>query len=128
MTDIQIIRAPNGDELVVLPRADYDALLDRLDEAAEDEDDVAIYDARRAALAAGTESFLPVEVSAAILQGASLLKAIRLWRGVSQKYICASTGLGQGYLSDLENRRRSGTAETIEKLALALNIPVTWLK
>jgi transcriptional regulator with XRE-family HTH domain len=36
-------------------------------------------------------------------------------------------GIGQGYLSDLENGRRSGTPETIAKLAEALNVPVEWL-
>jgi transcriptional regulator with XRE-family HTH domain len=37
------------------------------------------------------------------------------------------TGIGQGYPSDLENGRRSGTPETIAKLAEALNVPVEWL-
>ena len=37
------------------------------------------------------------------------------------------TGIGQGYLSDLENGRRSGTPETIAKLAQALDVPVMWL-
>jgi transcriptional regulator with XRE-family HTH domain len=37
------------------------------------------------------------------------------------------TGIGQGYLSDLENGRRTGTPETVAKLAEALNVPVEWL-
>jgi hypothetical protein len=41
----QIIRTPSGEELVVLPRAEYAALLDRVDHEAEDADNVAIYDA-----------------------------------------------------------------------------------
>jgi hypothetical protein len=36
-----------------LPRAEYEALLKRADHEAEDADDVAIYDARKAELAAG---------------------------------------------------------------------------
>jgi PHD/YefM family antitoxin component YafN of YafNO toxin-antitoxin module len=59
----QIIRTPGGEELVVLPRADYEALLERADGAAEDADDVAIYDARKAELAAGGV-VLPPEVKA----------------------------------------------------------------
>src|ERR1700678_628786 len=81
----QIIRTPSGEELVVLPRADYEALLDRADCEAEDADDVAIYDARKAELAAGSV-VLPPEVSAAILRGDSRLKAIRNWRGKTQLY------------------------------------------
>lgn len=91
-----------------------------------DAEDAAIYDARKAALAAG-ESILPAEVGAAVLRGESRLKAIRNWRDVTQLHLSARTGLGQGYLSDLESGRRAGTAETVAKLAEALNVPLDWL-
>ena len=122
----QIIRSPSGEELVVLPRAEYEALLERADRAAEDADDVAIYDARKAELTAGG-SVLPPEVSAAILRGDSRLKAIRKWRDATQQYLEFKTGISQGYLSDLESGRRTGTPETIAKLAKVLNVPVDWL-
>jgi transcriptional regulator with XRE-family HTH domain len=67
---------------------------------------------------------LPPEVSAAILGGESRLKAIRNWRGETQLHLNFKTGIGQGYLSDLENGRRTGTPETIAKLAQALDVPV----
>jgi hypothetical protein len=51
MSAPQIIRTPSGEELVVLPRAEYEALLERADHEGEDADDVAIYDARKAELA-----------------------------------------------------------------------------
>jgi hypothetical protein len=122
----QIIRTPGGEELVVLPRAEYEALVARADHEAEDADDVAIYDARKAELAKGGV-VLPPEVSAAILRGESRLKAIRSWRGETQLQLNVMTGIGQGYLSDLESGRRTGTPETIAKLAQALNVPVEWL-
>jgi hypothetical protein len=120
----QIIRTPGGEELVVLPRAEYEALVARADHQAEDADDV--YDARKAELAKGGV-VLPPEVSAAILRGESRLKAIRSWRGETQLHLNVMTGIGQGYLSDLESGRRTGTPETIAKLAQALNVPVEWL-
>jgi len=125
MSAVQIIRTSSGEELVVLPRAEYEALLDR---AAydEDADDVAIYDTRKAELAAGGV-VLPPQVSAAILRGESRLKAIRNWRDVTQAYLAFKTNIGQGYLSDLESGRRAGTAETVAKLAQALDVPVEWL-
>jgi len=126
MSAPQIIRTPSGEELVVLPRAEYEALLERADHEAEDADDVAIYDARKAELAAGGV-VLPPEVSAAILRGESRLKAIRNWRGETQLHLNFKTGIGQGYLSDLESGRRTGTPETIAKLAQALSVPVEWL-
>ena len=126
MSAPQIICTPGGEELVVLPRAEYEALLERADHAAEDADDVAIYDARKTELESGGV-VLPPEVSAAMLRGESRLKAIRKWRAVTQSGLSAATCIGQGYLSDLENRRRAGTPETIAKLAQALNVPVAWL-
>ena len=126
MSAPQIIRTPGGEELVVLPRAEYEALLARADHGAEDADDAAIHDARKAELAAGGVA-LPPEVSAAILRGESRLKAIRSWRGETQLQLNFKTGIGQGYLSDLESGRRTGTPETIAKLAQALNVPVEWL-
>jgi DNA-binding XRE family transcriptional regulator len=126
MSAPQIIRTPSGEELVVLPRAEYEALLERADHGAEDADDVAIYDARKAELAGGGGVLAP-EVSAAILRGDSRLKAIRSWRGETQQQLEAKTGIGQGYLSDLENGRRAGTSETVAKLAQALDVPVEWL-
>jgi DNA-binding XRE family transcriptional regulator len=112
--------------MVVLPRADYEALVERADHEAEDAEDVAIYDARKAELAAGG-GILPPEVSAAILRGDSRLKAIRNWRGETQLHLTFKTGIAQGYLSDLENGRRRGTSDTIAKLAQALNVPAEWL-
>lgn len=126
MRSPQIIRTPDGEELVVLPRADYEALVERADHEAEDAADVAIYDARKAELAAGG-GILPPEVSAAILRGDSRLKAIRNWRGETQLHLTFKTGIAQGYLSDLENGRRRGTSDTIAKLAQALNVPAEWL-
>lgn len=126
MTTPQIIRTPGGEELVVLPRAEFEALLDRADQEAEDADDAAIYDARKAELAAGGV-VLPPEVSTAILRGDSRLKAIRHWRDETQLHLAFKTGVGQGYLSDLESGRRTGAPETIAKLAQALEVPVDWL-
>jgi hypothetical protein len=127
MADVQTLRTASGEELVVLSREDYEALVALASEAAEDEDDVAMYDARKAEMATGGETPLPQPIGAALLRGDSLLKAIRRWRGVSQTALAERTGIGQGCLSDLERRRRSGTPETFEKLAAALDVPISWL-
>ncbi len=122
----QFIRTPNGEELVVLSRADYEALLAGLDDEAEDAEDIAMYDARKAELVSAG-GVLPPEVSAAILRGDSRLKAIRNWRDETQLQLSFKTGIGQGYLSDLESGRRMGTPETVAKLAAALDVPTDWL-
>jgi hypothetical protein len=63
MSGPQIIRTPSGEELVVLPRAEYEALLERADREVEDADDVAIYDARKAELGAGGGVLLRRQIS-----------------------------------------------------------------
>ena len=126
MSTPQIIRTASGEELVVLPRAEYEALLGGANQDSEDAEDVAIYDARKAELDAGG-IVLPPAVSVAMLRGDSRLKAIRKWRDMTQLHIESKTDIGQGYLSDLESGRRTGTPATIAKLAKALRVPTEWL-
>ncbi len=123
----QTITTPGGEELVVLSRADYDALVAAANAHDEDADDVAAYDARKAEFAAGVAERLPPEVSAAMMRGDSLLKALRNWRDMTQMHLAFRTNLGQGYLSDLESGRRKGTAETLTAIANALDAPPEWL-
>lgn len=69
---VQFLKTDTGDELVVLSRRDYDALLARAgDEDAEDRMTLIL------AAEARAEQPLPEPVSAAILRGDSILKALR---------------------------------------------------
>jgi DNA-binding XRE family transcriptional regulator len=123
----QTITSPSGDELVVLARSDYDALVAAAEAHDEDADDIAVYDLRKAELAAGLDARLPPEVSARLLKGESLLKALRNWRDMTQMHLAFKAHIGQGYLSDLESGRRKGTPETLKMIAAALDVPAQWL-
>ena len=127
MGRIQIIRTPSGEEMVVLPRTEYDALVAAAEAADEDSDDVAIYDARKAALASEGGGLLPVPVGALLLKGNSRLKAIRLWRDMTQTELAKQAGVGQGYLSDMESGRRPVSGEVLQALAKRLNVPPEWI-
>lgn len=117
----------DGAELVLLTRAEYDVLVALAEEAEEDAADVAIYDARKAELAASVNSYLPKEVSAMLLRGDRLIKALRKWKDMTQLQLAHRTGLAQGYLSDLESGRRTGTNETLKVIAKALDVDPSWL-
>lgn len=121
----QIIKTPTGEEMVVVLKADYDALLRQLEELEEEADDRAIYDIRKAEL--GSNSPLPASVSSAMLRGDSLLKAVREWRGMSQSSLAKSAGIGQGFLSDMESGKRAGSKKTLAQIAEALDLPDGWL-
>ena len=116
-----------GAELVLLTRAEFDHLMAIAEEAEENAADIALYDARKAEIAAEAQSILPQEVSAMLLRGDSLLKALRKWRGMTQVHLASKTGLAQGYLSDLESGRRTGTEETLKLIATHLEIDPSWL-
>ncbi|WP_027151152.1 helix-turn-helix transcriptional regulator [Mesorhizobium sp. WSM2561] len=122
----QIITTPTGEELVVIPKADYEALLHAAEEALEDAADVAIYDERKADLK--TENPLPADVTMEILRGSSRLKALRNWRRLTQAELATTIGVSQGFLSDLESNRRKPSAQTRAMLAKALDIPGQWIE
>lgn len=127
MSNPRTITTPGGETLVVLPLAEYEALVGAVAEAEEDAADIAAYDEAKAALAAGEETILPADVCKLILNGDSRLKAIRKWRGMQQSDVAAQAGIGQGYLSDLEHGKRAGAAETLAKIARALDVPEHWI-
>lgn len=120
---VQFVTTPSGEDMALLSRKDYEALIERLAELEEDEADVALYDARKL----GVNPALPPELSKRILKGESLLKAIRNWRDMTQMQVEHRTGIAQGYLSDLESGRRKGTNETLMKLAALYDVPPDWL-
>jgi DNA-binding XRE family transcriptional regulator len=122
----QIIKTSTGEELVVIPKADYEALLHAAEEAAEDAADVAIYDERKAAL--GTEKALPADVTIDILRGSSRLKALRNWRNLTQAELASAIGVSQGFLSDLESNRRKPSAQTSAMLVKTLDVPAEWIE
>ena len=120
---VQIIKTESGDELIVLSRRDYDALLARSgDEAAEDRMTLVI------AAEARAERPLPQRVSENVLKGMSILSALRQEKAWTQGELATRAGITQSYLSQLEGRAKTGTAETLEKLAKALEVPLAWLE
>ena len=125
--EAQFFKTPSGDEMVIISRAEYEALIEAFSEAEEDAADLAIAIERKADLEAGRDERLPEELSALILRGVGYLTALRKWRGLTQMQLAEKSGVSQGYLSDLESRRRKGAVETLDALAKALDIPRAWL-
>ncbi len=122
----QFIKTEAGD-LVVLTRAEYDAIIGRLN-SDEDAEEMAIFDVRMAELASGSDSRLPAHVAASMLKGDTLLRALRKWKGVTQSQVALKTGLAQGYISDIESGRKPGTPEVVRKIADAIEIDPQWLQ
>ena len=125
MSKVQFIVSPSGDELAILPRAEYERLAALSDDAAEDVTDAAAYIEAKAEWQAEGRPVLPPELSSALLKHNSRLAAIRRWRGLSQETLAGKVEIQQGYLSDLETGRRSGAPATLARLAAALDVPLS---
>lgn len=94
---------------------------------AEDAEDAAIFDRRMAELRADPSKMLPAEVSRLMLRGDRLLTALRKWRNMTQMHLAFRTGLPQEHLSEIEAGTKSGTRDTLKKIAKALDIDVAWI-
>lgn len=114
----QIITTPAGERLVLLPEAEYEALL----EAAEDAADIAAYDEFKRKLEAGEEELIPLDVVKRFLAGDNPIRVWREYRGMTTTALATAAGVGQGFLSQIETGKREGTVETLKKIAGALKV------
>ena len=122
---IQTITTPAGEEMVVMPRAEYEALLDEAADAYEDGADAATF---AAALAAQRpEDVLPAAVSAAILAGHGRPRAFREWRGISTSALSEQTGIAKSVLDEIEAGKRLLDREAAARIGVALDLPAGWL-
>jgi len=126
MTKVQFIKINNGDELAVLPRADYERLANRAAETAEDAGTARLVGKARASIAAG-EPLLPKEIVDRLTAGENPIRVLREWRGMTQKDLAIQGGITQGYLSDLESGRRRGLAVRLRGISHVLKVPLDLL-
>ena len=114
----QFIMTATGERLVVLPEAEYAALL----AIAEDAEDGEIVREFKRKLAAGEEELVPSAVVDRILNGENLVRVWREHRGLTVSALAQLAGIAQPYLSQIETGKREGTLQTMKKIADALKI------
>lgn len=106
------------DETVTLSRADFEALV----EALEDAEDLAVLRAAEARVTAGEGEYLPVEMVERLAAGESPVKVWREHRGMTAKALAAAAGINAAYLSEIETGKKPGSFDAMAKLAKALGI------
>ena len=114
----QTITTPGGERLVMLPEAEFDALV----EAAEDVLDRAAAAAFRRKLDTGEEELVPASVVDRILDGENRVKVWREHRGVSRSALAGEAGLSDSDLARIETGEREATASRLKKIAAALTV------
>lgn len=112
---------PNGEEMVVLSRKDYEALLQRLDRVEDLEDSLAIADFEKK-LAAGQEELIPSEFVDRMVDGESPVRVWRDYRGLSAKDLAAKAGISTAYLSEIETGKKDGSVSALKSIADALKL------
>ena len=112
------VTTPAGEELVLLSRADFDALQEALENSRD-----AVEAARTmAAVAGGAQETLTTEEVKAALAAPTPLAFWRAKRGLTQKALGAAIGVSQSYIADLETGRRRGDPALFLRLARALRL------
>lgn len=114
MGDRQIIRTESGEELVVIPRAEYEAMQDALEDAA----DLAFIAEHRG------DPKMPIEDMLAILRGE--LHPLAAWRkaaGLTQGQLAEKAGVRAATVSDIE-RGADARVETMRRIAAVLDLSI----
>lgn len=114
----QFITTSSGERLVVLPEAEYEALLETADERA----DVAAIQDFRSKLARGEEEFVPSSMVDRILAGESAIRVWREHRGLTATALAEAAGLPQAELDAIEAGTRAPGEESLAVLARALRV------
>lgn len=107
-------------EMVTITRTEYD----RLRGAAEDLADLRAYDRAMAALAAGYDEHVPADFARRLIDGESPLRVYRDLRRLTQNQLAEKSGVNRVQIADIEAGRKTGSVETVKKLADALDIMI----
>lgn len=115
--NVQTIIKDGQPEYVVLPWAEYQLLLEALDDRL---DAAALTDfAQRLT---GGEETVPDAVVARLLAGENPIKVWREHRGLTQAALAHAAELTQSMVAMIERNDRRGTADTLSALARALGV------
>lgn len=117
--NVQFIDKDGVREWAILPYEDYLSLVSQQ----EMEEDVRAYDEAMQLVAEG-EELIPASIVYALADGENPLKVWREYRRMSQHLLAEMTGMSASYLSQIESGKRRGSAETLSKLASALNLTI----
>ena len=110
----------DGVEFAILPRIEFDAMRERLDDLA----DIQAADATLRAVAEGGDEFVPAAIAERLIGGESPLRVWRGHRGFTQQALADRSGVNRVQIAEIESGRRTGSVETLKKLARALAIQI----
>lgn len=114
-TNFQLLTL-DGKEYAVVPRGDYEALLNAID---EDETHIA---AARRILENLNEELVPFELAEQIAAGINPVRVWRKYRGMTISALATESAVTQSYLSDIEDGKKPGSVEALKRIAASLDV------
>ena len=110
-------------DTVTLTRAEYEALIERLEDA-EDNAFVDAVEAREREIGKdkARADYLPGELVRRLIEGEHPVRVWRAHRGLRRDALAATAGIAPSYLTEIETRRKPGSFAALAKLATALHV------
>lgn len=118
--NVQIIEKDGKPEWAVIPYREYQKFRD----AQEDAEDIKDIEANLKAIKEGHEITIPGEVTFAMLDGISPIRAWRKYQKIKMNELARKVGISPAYLSQIENGKRNPTIDTLKAIAKELNLEV----
>jgi DNA-binding XRE family transcriptional regulator len=120
-------------DTVTLSRSEYEALLDRLEDA---EDNTRLNQIDSNERAQGKETartdYLPIELVERLCAGEHPLRVWRKHRGLTREALAAAAGVAPSYVTEIETGKKPGSFDALAKLAATLKISLddiaTWMQ
>ena len=120
-------------DTVTLSRAEYEALLDRVEDA-EDKAAIDHLEARIAKLGfvEATKDYLPIQLAERLAAGEHPIRVWRAHRGLTREARAEKAGVAPSYLTEIETRKKPGSFDAMIRLAAALSVSLddiaAWVK
>jgi DNA-binding XRE family transcriptional regulator len=86
--------------------------------------DLRAYDRAKARLASGEDELVPAEFARRLVAGESPLRVFRNWRGLTQARLAELAQVNRVQIAAMEAGRKTGSVETVKRLADALGVTV----
>ena len=118
---VEVIEKDGQPTHAVLPIGLYRELL----ALAVDAEDIRAANNALGELATGQDELVPADVAHRLMQDEE--HRLRIWRdhrGLTQTELETLSGVQQGYIAQIETGRKTGSIETLKKLAVALRINI----
>lgn len=113
-------------EMVTIPVTEYESLKNAAARIEELEDQIDILEVRAIseAVKRGEIETFPHEVVSQLIDGVSPVKVYRKHRKMTSQELADKIGVSQAFINQLETGKKTGSLETLKKIADALDLKV----